>query len=115
MSLERLAFVQQPKLQSPAIDCGDAFSIKPSRTHPGLHVRIDFATGYRMNPDPIGPDLCADGGIERAAAKHARSTGMVEEHDVIHREPSDRHNIDHYVTRSMAACRCSKIGPRAEA
>ena len=61
LALERLALVQQPELQSRAIDGADAFAVETPRGDPGPHVLVDLATRNRMNAYAIGPDLRADG------------------------------------------------------
>ena len=49
LPLERLALVQQPELQSRAVDGPDALAVEPARGDPGPHVLVDFATGNGMN------------------------------------------------------------------
>src|ERR1700744_3231670 len=86
LSLERFALMKQPELQPRAVDYADAFAVESSRGNPGAHVFVDVPACNGMNPDAIGPDLRANGRIERAAAEHAGPTGMIDQDDVVHRE-----------------------------
>ena len=61
MPLESLGLVEQPELQSRALDNSDALRVKSARGDPGMDVLVDFATRNGMNPDPVGPDPGADG------------------------------------------------------
>src|ERR1700729_3004767 len=61
LSLERLGLVEQPELQSHALDDPDAFAVEPARGDPGPDVLVDLTTCNRMNPYTIGPDLGANG------------------------------------------------------
>ena len=114
LPLECFAFMQDPKLKTRAVDRGDPFGVEAARADLGAHAVIDFPSGDGINPDALCPDLGADRGIERPAAKHVWPAGVIGQHDVVQREPPDRDDVNHERMPSSVRRRSFRRGPIAD-
>src|SRR4051812_789304 len=68
--LVSLVLVQKPKLEPVARNGVDSFGGKAAVCNPRQHALGEVLAGYRMQTDPIVPDLRSHRRIKRAAPQH---------------------------------------------
>ena len=105
--------MQQPELQAIALDRADAGGIDSTPSDRVANAVEKGTPRDGMDADLSDPDLRANRRIERAATQHVLPAAVVGQHDIVHREPADRHHVHHGSPPSSARRRAVNTGCNA--